>query len=101
MQRLGPPLKGDLIEVHWLDIYEDVQGDPTKATLYKRISVGFFWEEKEDNGIPVIVTTTTIDKDSADSGYVIYPRCCVTQIKVIRRKRRSKKDGLRNSDRAT
>lgn len=90
MRRLDPPLRGDLVEVHWRDIYEDVQGDPAKAVLYKRVSVGFFWEEKLDDGIPVIVTTTTIDKDSADSGYVIYPKCCIVEMRVIKRKRRKK-----------
>ncbi len=90
MLKSDPPSKGDLVEIHWVDIYEDITGDPEKALLYRRVSVGFFWGEKEDHGIPVLVTTTTIDKDSADSGYVIYPRCCVTSIKVIRRKRRKK-----------
>lgn len=86
-----PPLKGDLIEVHWVDIAEDSSGTPNEASLARRVSVAYYWEEKLDKGIPVLVTTTTIEKDEVtNSGYCIYPFACVTQLRVIRRKRRKK-----------
>jgi len=92
LRRLDPPLKGDLVEVHWVDIYEDSVGDPGVATLARRISVGYFWEEKDDHGIPVVVTTTTLEKDPHSSGYCVYPKTCVTSLRVLRRKRRKKKE---------
>ena len=86
-----PPLKGDLVEVHWHDIMEDNTGEPDKASLARRVSIGYFWEEKLDKGIPCVVTTSTVERDEiVNSGYCIYPKSNITKLSVIRRKRRKK-----------
>lgn len=86
-----PPAHGDLIEVHWVDIAEDSTGDPSTATLSRRTSYGLYWGHGEDGGIPVIVTTTTLDVDVlGQSGYCIYPVACVVKLLVVRRARRRK-----------
>ena len=85
-------IRGDLIEVHWVDILEDSVGDPAEAVVAPRITVGYFWEQKISKGVPVFVTTTTIDKeDTSQNGYCAYPEAVITRIKMIRRKRRPRK----------
>lgn len=85
-------IRGDLIEVHWLDIFEDSVGNPDEAEVAPRISVGYFWERKETKGVRVFVTTTTIDReDTSQNGYCAYPEVVITRIKSIRRKRRPRK----------
>ena len=85
------PSRGDLVEVTWVDIYEDATGNPDTAKLARRITYGLFWEERLDGDVPVLVTTTTLDKDGpAQQGYCIYPRACVVSLKVIKRARRRK-----------
>jgi hypothetical protein len=82
------PHRGDLIEVHWVDIYEDATGDPDLACLSRRASFGVYWQERDDSGIPVLVTTTTTDKDgSQQQGFCCYPKACVLDVKVVRRAR--------------
>lgn len=86
--------QGDLIEVHWSDVSEDPVGDVKKASVVERISFGIFWEVKEQNGITLLVTTTTLDKaDMGQSGYCAYPLGMVREIKLIRRGKRGKKNG--------
>lgn len=85
--------RGDLIQVEWVDIAESPTGDPEEAELVGRKSVGYFWARRENRGLPVVITTTTIDDGSApgQNGYCIYPEACVTKIRVIRRARRATK----------
>lgn len=83
---------GDLIEIHWVDITEDGTGDPARAEMAERISIGFFIEKKESRGIPCIVTSTTKDTDvQAQSGWCIYPEGAIQEIKIIRRGRKNAK----------
>jgi hypothetical protein len=83
-----PPARGDLVQLDWVDIFEDPTGDPTKAALKRRTSYAIFWERRQDNGLDVIVTTTTIDDDApSQQGYCIYPAACVVALKVIKRAR--------------
>jgi hypothetical protein len=78
-----------MIEVSWVDIYEDVTGDPDKARLAKRPSLGYFWGRTVFEGIPVLVTTNTLDTElSGQQGYCCYPEACIVAVKVIKRKRR-------------
>lgn len=78
--------KGDLIEVLWLDILEDSVGDPDRAELAPRVSVGYFWSVTMSHGIQALVTTTTIDVGTTgQNGYCIYPLDAVSNIKIIRR----------------
>jgi hypothetical protein len=86
------PSRGDLVQIDWVDIYEDPTGDPEKATLKKRTSYAIFWDRRADtNGIEVVVTTTTIDDDATtQQGYCIYPAACILNLKVIKRARRVK-----------
>lgn len=78
--------KGDLIEVLWLDILEDSVGDPDRAELAPRVSVGYFWSVTVSHGIQALVTTTTIDVGTTgQNGYCIYPLDAVSNIKIIRR----------------
>ena len=82
-----PPQRGDVVCISWVDIHEDPVGNPEAAKLARRKSVGLFWEEREDDGVPVIVTTTTKDTDGhVQSGYCVYPVGCVTLIRVLRRR---------------
>jgi hypothetical protein len=84
--------RGDLLEIHWADIYEDSVGDPVKASLGKRISFGLFWAEITSLGIPCLVTTTTIDeKDTSQSGYCIYPLACILKVQCIKRARKPRR----------
>lgn len=92
MAQQREPERGDLVEVHWLDINEDSNGDTAKATLCRRISVSYFWEFKDDHGVPVLVTCTTIDADSTvDQGWCAFPRTCITGLYVIRRARKPRR----------
>lgn len=93
MKSIAEPARGDLIEVHWVDIYEDSVGDPRTAKLARRISIGYFWEKRLDGSIPVLVTTITLEQGSEDvsvSGYTVYPESCVLRVKMVRRKRRKR-----------
>ncbi len=84
--------RGDLLQVEWVDIYEDPGGDPDEAKLCRRHSIGFFWGRSAADGVPILVTTTTIetDADTSSSGFCAYPEGIVVAIKVIKRKRRKK-----------
>ena len=87
------PQRGDFVEVRWVDTSEDPVGDPNKATLSHRVSYGIYWDQRTEGDLPVLVTTTTIDKDGPDQqGYCIYPMSNVTSLLVIKRKRRRKGD---------
>ena len=78
--------RGDLIEVQWADIFEDSVGNPEKAEMATRVSIGYFWCQKVSHSIPCLVTTTTIDGDtSGQNGYCIYPIAVVIRIRMIRR----------------
>ena len=80
------PRRGDLVEICWLDINEDPSGDPDDAKLARRTTFGLFWELRSENGVRVLVTTTTVDEDDdLQSGYCIYPLACIRKIRVIRR----------------
>jgi len=83
-------IRGDLVEVHWVDITEDPVGDPSKAELPLQINIGYFYEKKMSRDMPIIVTTTSVISDD-QSGYAVYPECIVVRIKMIRKKRRPKK----------
>lgn len=84
--------RGDLLQVEWVDIYEDPAGDPERAELSRRHSIGYYWGRKTSNTVPVLVTTTTVDldDDTTNSGYCIYPESVVVGVKVIKRKRRKR-----------
>jgi hypothetical protein len=90
MNRTPKPVRGDLVQLDWVDIYEDPVGDPEKATLKRRSSYALFWERRLDaSGMEVVITTTTIDEDApSQQGYCIYPAACVVGLKVIKRARR-------------
>lgn len=78
--------RGDLIRVDWVDIAEDPGGDPDSAALVERTSYGLFWAKKEDRGIPVLVTTTTLDKvHNGQNGWCIYPVSCVRKTSLIKK----------------
>ena len=87
------PEKGDLVQVDWVDIQEDVTGDPEKATIAYRTSYGIFWSRRPDpEGVEILVTTTTVDRDhSGDAGYCAYPIGCVRSIQVIKKARKGRK----------
>jgi len=79
------PTRGDLVEVQWVDIFEDSTGDPENAQLAPRLSVGYFWGRRESQGIDCIVTTTTMDDANDQNGWCCYPEPCVRRIKIIRK----------------
>ena len=79
--------RGDLVEVHWVDITEDSVGEPKDAKLCVRKSAGYFWGRRSSRGIKCLVTTTTIDpREAEESGWCIYPAACVRDVNVIRRR---------------
>lgn len=85
-------IRGDLIQVDWVDIYEDVTGDPDEATLAKRSSFGLYWGSLQKHGVQGIVTTTTLDDDTEkQNGFCAYPLGCIVGITIIKKKRRPKK----------
>lgn len=85
----GDLVRGDVVSVTWVDIYEDVTGDPAVAQLAKRVSFGLYWGTSTSYGVPCIVTTTTLDQDvRGQSGFCIYPTSCVVDLKVVKRVRR-------------
>jgi hypothetical protein len=87
-----PPGRGDLVEVRWVDILEDGSGNPETARLARRTSFGLFWDRRQDAGIDVVVTTTTLDADGPQqAGYCIYPAACVVSMKVVRRARKPRR----------
>lgn len=89
MKATADPARGDVICVEWVDIYEDATGNPDAAKLAHRTSFGLFWDKRQEDGIDVLVTTTTIDKDGpSQQGYCIYPLACVRAMKVIKRARK-------------
>lgn len=81
--------RGDLVEVRWLDIYEDVTGDPEQADVAPRVSIGYFWSMKDGaHELPVFITTTTMDIEASNqNGWCAYPLPCVVDVKIIRRGR--------------
>lgn len=84
------PERGDVVSVDWVDIFEDVTGDPDQARLSRRTSYGLFWDRREDDGVPSIITTTTVDReDLGQQGFCIYPAACVVALKIIKRARRA------------
>ena len=88
---MAPLARGDLIQIEWVDIFEDAGGNPDEAKLYKRISYGLFWTKRQDDGVSVVVTTTTLDEaDHSQQGYCIYPEACIRSLKIIKRARRKK-----------
>jgi hypothetical protein len=86
------PARGDLVQIDWVDIYEDPIGDPEKAALKRRTSYAVFWDRHEDaSGLEAIVTTTTVDEDvPAQQGFCIYPAACVVGLRVIKRARKAR-----------
>jgi hypothetical protein len=86
------PERGDVVCVSWVDIYEDATGNPDAAKLARRTSYGIFWDRRQEDGIPTIITTTTLDSDGPQQqGFCVYPAACVVSIKVIKRARRARK----------
>ena len=84
------PIRGDLLEIRWVDIHEDSVGDPNSADLARRTSFGLFWDRVQRGGIECLVTTTTLDNpDQVDgqNGWCIYPLGCITGMKIVRRVR--------------
>lgn len=78
--------RGDLIEVTWLDIFEDSIGNPDKAEVAHRVSFGLYWAQITQHDHPILITTTTIDnKDDASSGFCAYPLGVVISLKIIKR----------------
>jgi hypothetical protein len=81
------PRRGDVVEVDWLDIAEDPVGDPRKAEIARRKSVGCYWGWKNQHGRRVLVTTTTKDAEDLQhsSGYCAYPWSVVLGLKILKR----------------
>ena len=75
------PRRGDVIEIDWLDIYEDATGDPRKAQPARRQTVARFFGWRPG----ILVTTNTVETTTApgQEGYCAYPRGCVTGIRLI------------------
>lgn len=80
--------RGDLIEVQWLDIFEDPVGNPDAGEVATRLSIGYFWGVRQSAGIDAFITTTTIDVvDEGTNGYCCYPLAVIADVKLIKRGR--------------
>lgn len=89
MKPQRPPQRGDLVQVDWVDIWEDPTGDPSHAKLVRRTSYGLYWGQVDSHGLPCVVTTTTHDDDgSGQSGFCCYPAPCVLLLRVLKRAKR-------------
>jgi hypothetical protein len=90
MAKPRPPQKGDLVEVAWCDITEDALGNTDTACPIPRLTIGYFWDQKDVNlhgiKVNVLVTCTTLDTDGAhQQGWTAFPVGCVLQVRVLRR----------------
>ena len=89
MKRKGPQLqRGDVISVSWLDICTDPVGNPDHAVPMRRHTIGIFWGRQDWEGRELLVTTDTLDTDSDQSGYTVYPVGCIESVQIIKRARR-------------
>lgn len=74
-----------VLEVHWSDITEDPTGDPTKAHMVKRRSLGRMYSFGRDEGIPVLVLTLTRDADNdSQSGWFCIPLAVIHSLEIIK-----------------
>ena len=81
-----PLARGDLLRVHWWDIYEDPTGNPDAARPCERVSYGLFWVQEIRGPGECLITTTTLDKDGASqSGNCCYPMGAILKIEVVKR----------------
>jgi len=90
MARKRDPKTGDLVEIQWVDVYEDPVGSPAEALPCLRISYGIYFAKREMEvggwKLPFIITTTTLDETGPQqSGYCIYPEGVVLDVKVVRK----------------
>lgn len=89
MPRKAVPKRGDVIEIRWRDIFEDVIGSMDQAKTAARTTWGIFWAREERDGIDTLVTTTTLDEeDHHQQGWCAYPYGCITSVTVIKRAKR-------------
>lgn len=74
----------DRLELVWLDIQESPTGDTKDACLAHRTTIGYFWEYKDDQGIPCLVTTTTYDLDGThNQGWTCYPMSVILSLRKM------------------
>jgi hypothetical protein len=83
------PVRGDLVEVQWVDTNESSVANPADAHLALRTSYAIFFERKQAHGIDCLVTTSTLDTPDQEpnGGWCIYPAANVLRLKIIRRVR--------------
>lgn len=82
-------LRGDLVEITWVDIYENPVGNPDEADVARRVSIGLFWERRSNgDGVPMVVTTTTTDDNHDQAGYCCYPEGVIVGLKILKKVRR-------------
>ena len=71
-----PNLKrGDRVDVFWVDLCEDPNGDPRKAGLWERgPTTARFWGSTNSHGMRCGVFSSTYEpKDPSQQGYFILP----------------------------
>ncbi len=88
--------RGDEIKVHWVDVHENPVGDPDYPTIPYRKSLGIFWAYQVLRGVECLVTTTTEDEETHDSGFCAYPLGVVVKIEVSKKKRGRKSKPIRS-----
>jgi hypothetical protein len=93
MPRRNVPKRGDRIELVWLDISEDSIGDPEAARCIPRVSIAYYWEQKqldyEGLKADIIVTCNTLDPDgSHQQGWCAYPAGAILGMRVLPQRRK-------------
>jgi hypothetical protein len=86
--------QGDVVKLHWLDIYEDSVGDTSKAELGLRHTYTLFWEAKESKGIACIVTCNTVDSNTSQQGWCCTPLVLIPRIEIIKRVKGKRKKNV-------
>lgn len=82
---------GDPVIVTWLDISSDAVGDPKKARLFTRRTVGIFEryciQKYDKKRVKVLICKTTMDEDDdSQSGYDVYPVSVVLKVQELQTK---------------
>lgn len=92
-RKVKPPRKGDLVQIRWIDITCESNGDPKKARPALRVSSGYFleWAHVKVLGKPrrfLKIQETLEEKpdDIESSGWAAYPAGCVLQLEVVKQR---------------
>lgn len=82
---MKPLDRGDRVEIEWLDIYQSPNDPPENAQLFVQHQIGFWWGEKESEGIPCTVITQYSNSESSQDGFTCIPSALVRSVRKLRK----------------